>query len=193
MTLSASCILSCSSLHIFRQGQSKKVEAGESVQSQGKMMEEVKTKPEVNENDVGNEDKTRIPIKYSRSHSTKRAISFININEESESKSYTNRKPCILRQKSAPSRYGSRRYLPKQRSTTSTSAEYHLDVAPELSYTSDTWTVPPSRPRLKLDLTSKQQNNQAKTKPSFHTIFSIIVSGIFLVAIVGLIIFLNLA
>ena len=171
-------------------------------------MEQVKTNSDVlvNSDEEGNKDKKREPMKYSRSHqhfnhgnsgrhSTKRAISVININQTtSKSKSYTAQKPCVLRQKSAPSRYGSRRYLTKQRSTTSTSAEYLLDIgAPELSYTSDTWTVPPSRPRLKLDLTSKQQNNQAKTKPSFHTIFSIIVSGIFLVAIVGLIIFLNLA
>jgi hypothetical protein len=121
-----------------------------------------------------------------------RAISAININQTPESKCYKTPKTFILRQKSAPSRYVSRRYLPKQRSTTSTSAEYLLDIgAPELSYTSDTWTVQPSRQRLKLDITFKQQNNQAKTKPSFHELFSIIVLGIFVVAIMGLIIFLN--
>jgi hypothetical protein len=75
-----------------------------------------------------------------------------------------------------------------------TSAEYLIDIgAPELSYTSDTWTVPPSRQRLKLDLTSKHQNNHAKAKPSVHTLFSIIVLGVFIVVIVGLIIFLNIS
>ena len=171
-------------------------------------MEQVKTNSDVlvNSDEEGNKDKKREPMKYSRSHqhfnhgnsgrhSTKRAISVINLNQKtSEPKCPTAKKPCILRQKSAPSRFGPRRYLPNQRSITSASAEYLLDIAaPELSYTSDTWTVPPSRQRLKLDLTSKQQNNQAKTKPSFHTLFSFIVLGIFLVVIVGLIIFLNLA
>ena len=169
------------------------------------MTEHVRTTFDVhlNENAEINKDKKRVPIKYSRGHkhfnsegrhSTKRAISVININQKtSEPKCSTAQKPCVLRQKSAPSGYGSRRYLPKQRSSTSTSAEYLLDIAaPELGYTSDIWTVQPSRPRLKLDLTSKQQNNQAPTKPSFYTLFSIFVLGIFVVAIVGLIIFLNL-
>ena len=89
------------------------------------MTEHVRTTFDVhlNENAEINKDKKRVPIKYSRGHkhfnsegrhSTKRAISVININQKtSEPKCSTAQKPCVLRQKSAPSCYGSRRYLPK--------------------------------------------------------------------------------
>ena len=112
------------------------------------------------------------------------------------------KKPCILRQKSAPSRYGSRRYLPQQTSTASASSEYLTDtlalvgqpIQSEISFTSDSsiWTISPSRPRLKLDLTAKQPKHPSATS-QLHTLLVILVLGVLVITIVGFIMLLMTA
>ena len=149
------------------------------------------------------EGKRKAPVRHTQSHGeqkkivgenfTTRTVSATDLHHtKTELKSLKTRKPCVLRQKSAPSRSGSRRYLTRQRTTTSTSDEYLLDIGtPEMSQSSDIWTVSPSRPRQTLDLTAKQ-HHRAPTSPSFHTLCSLIICGVFVVAVVGLILFLNL-
>ena len=96
-------------------------------------------------------------------------------------------RPCVLRQKSAPSRYGSgRRYLTRQHRATSSSDVYHHNLGTPDSHSSDIWAVSPARPRQTLDLTAKQGYSHT-TRPS--TLFICIIFVVFVMVVVASIVF----
>ena len=96
-------------------------------------------------------------------------------------------RPCVLRQKSAPSRHGSgRRYLTRQQRATSSSDVYHHSLETLNSHSSDIWAVNPARPRQTLDLTAKHGYSHT-ARPS--TVFICIAFIIIVIIIVTSIIF----